>query len=131
MGVGSHQRVSHKSVGGRTSGGDNGVDEYSLVECTGYHDECLAQITHVERNDGALGITYLEAFLAEAFQSIVGHIPQSSYALGLSLDDAQSFAGGCSGSRCAAGAEDIGACGVTQRVDNGLVGSNETTDRGQ
>ena len=47
MGVGSHQRVSHKSVGGRTSGRYNGVDEYSLVECTGYHDECLAQITHV------------------------------------------------------------------------------------
>ena len=122
-----HQSKAYQGVCGCTCRGDNGVDEHTFFKCACSNDECLFQVAHIQGDDGALGIANFETFLLEAFQSIAGNLPQGFQTLRLCLHDAECFACRCSSGRSAAGAEDVCTCGVAQIVDDGLVGSNETT----
>ena len=71
----SHQGISDQSVGGSTCRRYHGIDEHTLLEGTCHHDECLLKVTNVEGNDGTLCLAYLESFLAEPLQGIIGDIP--------------------------------------------------------
>ena len=83
------------------------------------------------KDNGGLGVAYLEAQFAETFHGMASDLPQMFATLGLATHD---FEGGHhrSGSRRGdAGGEDIGADTVFHVVDGVAVGSDKTADRGQ
>ena len=126
--MGSHQCETHEGILRSTGRRNDGIDEHAGIVGKRRHQECLVDIAHIERDDGALGIANLESFFAEALQSIAGNIPQTLNALGFLLDDVQGFH---SGSRCGRRircAEDIGTTCMAKPVDGIEIGSNESTD---
>ena len=87
LGVGCHERKSHECVLRCTGGWDDRIDEDSIIESQFGDEEGLVDIPHIERNDGAFGITNLEAFLTEAFQGVVGGFPKFLHPLWLGTDN--------------------------------------------
>ena len=126
--MGSHQGKAYECILWCTSRRNDGIDEHTRIKCKFGHQERLGVITHIQRDDRALGLANLEALLTEALQRIVGDIPQGLATLWLILDDMKSLKGACRGSRRVTGLENVGAGGVTQVVDSIPVGSNKATD---
>ncbi len=127
----SHQREANQSILWCACRWDNRIDEDTTVEGELRHQEGLVAVADIERNDWALGLSNLEAFLAEAFQCIVRHVPQMLETPGLFLDDMKCLNGSGCCSRRVTGGEDVGAGGVTQVVDGIPVRGNKATDRRQ
>ena len=114
-----------------TSRGHHRIDEHTCFESHGRCRKGLFQVAHIERDDRALRVADFETFFFETFQRIVGHFPKRFETLRLLLEDVEGFE--CT-SRRRGGVrrrEDIRARRVTQIVDNGVIGRNETTDRSQ
>ena len=123
-----HQSIAHECILRSTCGRDDRIDEHASLEGKSGNEERLISITHIERNDGTLGIADLKAFLTETLQSVVGHLPQTLDTLRLALDNMQGFEGCCSGSGRVRSREDIRSSVMAQEVDRIPVGGDETTD---
>ena len=114
-----------------TSRRHHGIDENSGFKCHSSGCKSLFEIAHIERNDRTLCVANFKTFFFETFQRIVGHFPKCFQTLGFALQDAQCFQ--CR-SRCGwrvRSREDVGARCVTKIVDDGTVGSDETTNGSQ
>ena len=81
VGVRSHEGIAYQRVLRSTGRRNDGVDEDTGLKGEGCHEERLLHVADIQRNDGTLGLTNLEAFLAETLQGIVGDIPQGLDAL--------------------------------------------------
>lgn len=87
LGMGSHQCKTHQCILRSTCWRNDGIDKHATVICLLGYKECLVGVTHIKRNDGAFRLTYLETFLAETLQRIVGNIPEVCETLRLVLYD--------------------------------------------
>ena len=116
-----HQRETNQRVLRRTGWRYHGIDEHTVVKSQLGHHEGLVDVSHVQRDDGTLGLTNLEALFPESLQGVAGNLPKALYALRLILDDVQGLARGSRGGRRVRGAEDVSAAGMAQIVDGCLL----------
>ena len=126
-----HQRETNQRVLRRAGWRYHGVDEHTVVKSQLGHHESLVDVSHIQRDDGTLGLTNLEALFPVSLQGVAGNLPKALYALRLILDDVQGLARGSRGGRRVRGAEDVSAAGMAQIVDGVAVRGDEAADGSQ
>ena len=131
VGVVGHKCHAHQRIGGMAGRRNDGIDEDTGLESHGRGRKGLLNVAYIEGDDGALGVADFKTFLLEALEGIACHLPQAFDALGLALEDMKGLECRCCGSRRTAGTEDVGAASVTEEVDDGSIGSDESADGGQ
>ena len=97
-GMGGHKGYAHQCVLGSAGRGYDGVDEYSLLKGTLGDLKGAHGVADIKGDDGALGVAYLKALLAESLQGIVSHCPEVLNNLRILLQNLQAAAR-CSGGR--------------------------------
>ena len=96
--VGSHQGIAYQCVLRSTCRRYDRIDEYARLKGQSSYEECLVDVTNIQRNDGTLCIDNLETFFLETLQGVLRHLPQGLDSRGFLQQNVQSFQ--CSGCCC-------------------------------
>ena len=131
MGVGGHEGEADERLVARHGGRDDGGHEDAVDQQVVGDGEGLHVVADEERDDGRLGVAYLEAQVLEGLEGVALIVPQGGVALGFAAHDVQGLEhrGGAGGSD--AGGEDVGTHAVFHPIDSVLVGSDEAAHRGE
>ena len=122
--MGGHEAEADEGVLGGDGGRDDGVDEDALLEQIVGDTEGLEIVADEQRDDRRGGVADFGTHVAEAFESVVGDVPEVLLAPGLLNHDVDGLEGGGGAGGGDGGGEDVRTGVMAQEVGDFLIGGD-------